>query len=183
MTLNLTTGVCTCTDPNAFIRSYSDICECKSDYISIKGVCVACELPCATCGPSTTFCQSCQDPTNMLLNTVAGACRCWDPYASLNQTSKTCQCIQGYYMSSSGTCQPCAPPCAQCSNSATFCTACDDFANMNLNVTAGSCTCKDLNDQFNPWAKVCQSNPGCNCNQCGNVINYYNYSNSLIINL
>ncbi|CAG9335718.1 unnamed protein product [Blepharisma stoltei] len=174
MTLNSATGVCSCTDPNASFNQVFNLCQCNSGYISNLGVCVACVLPCATCSSSDiAFCTACEDPMNMYLNTVAGTCRCWDPYASFDQTSKTCQCIQGYYMSSSGACQPCIPPCAQCSNSETFCTACNDFANMNLNVTTGVCTCKEPNFQFNPWVKACQSNSSCNCNQCGTTINNF----------
>ncbi|CAG9335717.1 unnamed protein product [Blepharisma stoltei] len=171
MILTPDTGVCSCKDPNASFNEIIGRCQCNSGYISDLGFCDACVLPCATCSSSLTFCTSCEDPTNMYLNTVAGTCRCWDLYASFDQTSKTCQCIQGYYMSSSGTCQPCISPCAQCSNSATFCTACNDFANMNLNAITGTCTCKEPNYQFNPWVKACQSNSGCNCNQCGTIIN------------
>ncbi|CAG9330189.1 unnamed protein product [Blepharisma stoltei] len=159
----LTTGSCVC-NPGYY---YSSATTCSP--IS------QCPPQCAQCS-SNNFCTACNDPANMYLNTVTGTCRCWDPYASFNQTAGTCQCIQGYYMSSLGVCQMCSPPCAQCSSSATFCTECDDLANMNLNAITGFCLCKDSDSQFNPWVKACQTNSSCNCTHCETII-YNNITN------
>ncbi|CAG9335719.1 unnamed protein product [Blepharisma stoltei] len=161
----------TCVDPTHM--SAAPACACPAN-ASLSGSTCICNA--GYYFSSNTVCSACKDSTYMYLDTVTGTCKCLDPHASFDQTSKICQCIQGYYMSSSGTCQPCIPPCAQCSSSATFCTVCDDFANMNLNVTRGTCSCKDLNFQFNPWLKTCQSNPDCNCNQCGTTINIINFN-------
>ncbi|CAG9330188.1 unnamed protein product [Blepharisma stoltei] len=189
-------NVCdTCVDP--IHMSAAPICSCPAYSTLIAGTCVCnpgyyyststtcspisqCPPQCAQCS-SNNFCTACNDPENMYLNTATGTCRCWDPYASFNQTSGTCQCIQGYYMPSLGVCQMCSPPCAQCSSSATLCTECDDVDNMNLNATTGSCVCKDSNSQFNPWVKACQTNSSCNCTHCETIT--YNYNNITYFNI
>ena len=99
-----------CTNPNTYLNSSTRQCD-------------LCSTTCYTCiGPQSSNCISCVPPLQLYLGNCMSVC----PF--------------GFYATSSYTCQPCNPNCADCSNSATNCTVCPQGVFLHT-VSPGAMIC------------------------------------------
>lgn len=117
-------------------------------------MCYSCSTGCAIC-TSSTVCTLCKQTFTL----SGGSCSC-DATLDLYPNGETCQlcsdivygclacsatgsnttcikCDDGFFLTSSGTCTPCSPSCATCTN-ATLCKSCPSGYTLLTNYT---CTC------------------------------------------
>ena len=160
-TCTSTVTYCTsCLNQGASVYLYTDTGTCGSSscgtgYLpdTTNFLCNKCTSPCLACTGSVTYCSSCINTAQFVLNGVCVAScgtnyfaptgsqicqQCSSPCLSCTLTSTNCvSCLTGYYSNglcvttcpdhtygASGQCQTCDASCYNCSGSSTICTSC-----------------------------------------------------------
>ncbi|CAG9320600.1 unnamed protein product [Blepharisma stoltei] len=160
MTYDSAAGTCTCTDVKASFDTTTLKCVCNTGfYLNDQDTCTACTAPCSSCN-SAAFCTACEDASHMTFDSAAGTCICADSHASFDAASLKCTCSTGFYLNDQDTCAACTAPCSSCSNSATFCTACEDSTHMTFDSAAGTCICTDSHASFDEASLKCTCSTG-----------------------
>jgi proprotein convertase subtilisin/kexin type 5 len=102
-------------------------CELCSDHITNCNVCYN-KTFCVTCdsgyfikttGTGTNICDSCQTPCLQCFGTATNCTNCASG-RQLNYSTRSCDCLTGYYSTGPTTCASCSPTlgsCLQCTNS------------------------------------------------------------------
>ncbi|ELP87477.1 protein serine/threonine kinase, putative [Entamoeba invadens IP1] len=149
--------------------------KCK-DGFSNQPYCTQCDQFCETCSGTSSSCTSCKPNSSIWLEN--GICMLYQTNSNLVQTVTTlntssltlnlnifCEnnqkgicvrCRDGYYLTTSGTCEKCNKNCFTCMTSSTKCLSC---AYSNMSVVNDKCI---LNEQFLTSCTVPMvSNKGC----------------------
>ena len=113
-------------------------------YDSSTRQCLQCSSACYSCnGPLSSNCLSCLPPLQLYQGTCLSGC----PF--------------GHYSTTSYICQPCNSNCADCANSSTNCTVCQEGTFLHFNSNGLSVCTIECGSGFYPdlTASICQ-----NCN-------------------
>ncbi|KAL4487641.1 hypothetical protein ABPG72_017430 [Tetrahymena utriculariae] len=157
----------TCSKPND-----QNFCtSCPTGYLVLGGNCQPCQKPCQDCSGNPNSCTSCIANYSLSGNTCVGSnqdqtqCHSSCKTCSVQHDQNACtSCFDGFLILGNGNCQPCQPPCFNCSGNPNNCTACESgFAVQN-----GTCT-KVLSDnkQCNSTCQTCtQANNANTCASC-----------------
>lgn len=127
--LNSITKLCDCQSISYFEMGSNPVCQLCSDHIPDCNVCYN-QTYCVTCdsgyyvknnGTGSTICSLCTAPCLQCFSTPTN---CTDCAAGriLNYSTRTCDCLQGFYATSAVACAPCSPllgSCLQCNNGTT----------------------------------------------------------------
>lgn len=131
--LNTVTNRCDCQSISYFEMGTNPNCQLCSNYINNCDVCYN-QSYCVTCnsgyyvkanGTGSTICAICTTPCLQCFGTPTN---CTDCAAGrlLNYSTRTCDCLQGFYATSPVACAPCSPLLGSCllCNNGTTCLSC-----------------------------------------------------------
>ncbi|CAK78288.1 unnamed protein product, partial (macronuclear) [Paramecium tetraurelia] len=153
---NFNSKFCTACDLSILriLNTYDNTCYCQPGTTEIDGQCQYCDgtylsnlddkcntcnSTCETCDGLDTFCLSCSQDKNRILN----------------KSNHTCICIDGYYEDIvNNSCLQCDQTCLTCFGKSSNCTQCDSSLNLTLNQQ-NLCICKS-GSFFNLVAQQCQ---------------------------
>ncbi|EAR82808.2 hypothetical protein TTHERM_01081680 (macronuclear) [Tetrahymena thermophila SB210] len=145
----INTGDChpscqTCSRPN----DQNSCTSCPTGYLVLGGNCQPCQSPCQNCSGNPNSCTSCIANYSLSGNTCVGSNQ---DQTQCHPSCKTCSvqydqnactsCFDGFLILGNGNCQPCQPPCQNCSGNPNNCTQCAS----GYAVQKGTCL-KILND-------------------------------------
>ncbi|EAR82805.1 glycoside hydrolase family 45 protein (macronuclear) [Tetrahymena thermophila SB210] len=124
-----TVGSCVQCSQNCSSCTSKNSCQtCTNNTILVSGQCQSCKSPCQTCQTSVTNCLSCVQGYTLNRNTCSptkGECHPSCKTCSVNNDQNACtSCFDGFLILGSGNCQPCQPPCYNCSGNPNNCTQC-----------------------------------------------------------
>lgn len=174
---SVTYGKCTNPPINHCLFGQDECTICESGYgLTTDGKCYNCEdKNCGQCSTNYQICEKCRklaldDDTE---SPTYGKCvgpRVENCNISISKDPTICsQCNDGYYVTSSGSCEKCDPNCKTCSISAFSCNSCVD---LSYYISDGKCVKCEIDH-----CAICHY--GYDCNECEN--GYAKYTNEDII--